>query len=61
MITGNYKIHIVLPDGTIKDWNSFDKIEKKQIAESVTNQAMAMLGYEPKEEKAIDNSLEIAG
>lgn len=48
MITGKYKIHIVLPDGTTKDWDSFDKIEKKQIAENITNQAMAMLGYIPK-------------
>ena len=48
MITGKYKIHIVLPDGTTKDWDSFDKIEKKKIAEDITNQAMAMLSYIPK-------------
>ena len=41
MITGKYKIHIVLPDGTTKDWDSFNKIEKRQIAENITNQAMA--------------------
>ena len=52
MITGKYKIHIVLQDGTTKDWDSFNKIEKRQIAENITNQAMAVLGYIAKNDTA---------
>lgn len=55
MLTGKYNIHIVLPDGTTKRWNSFNEIEKKQIAENITNQAMTMLGYIQKNDKITDN------
>lgn len=55
MLTGKYNIHIVLPDGTTKSWNSFNEIEKKQIAENITNQAMTMLGYIQKNDKITDN------
>lgn len=55
MLTGKYNIHIVLPDGTTKSWNSFNEIEKRQIAENITNQAMIMLGYIQKNDKITDN------
>lgn len=55
MLTGKYNIHIVLPDGTTKSWNSFNEIEKRQIAENITNQAMTMLGYIQKNDKITDN------
>lgn len=55
MLTGKYNIHIVLPDGTTKSWNSFNEIEKRQIAENITNQAMTILGYIQKNDKITDN------
>lgn len=57
MLTGKYNIHIVLPDDTTKSWNSFNEIEKKQIAENITNQAMTMLGYIQKNHKTTDTNV----